>query len=309
MKHTPGHDTELGSVAGDRYTSLEQRVDAAARRLLGSHRAEGWRGFVVEFLAFGAKQAWACVFGAAMLSLIVLSALFYPDHAALARNDFLVLAAVAVQAIMLLTRLETGREVWVIVLFHVAGTAMELFKTSIGSWSYPPGGVLHLGHVPLYSGFMYASVGSYMVRVYRLFDLRFERYPPRWLTAVVSAAIYANFFTHHWLPDARWVLLVLVAIVWARTMMHFSVFRTAPRMPLLVAFGLVAFFIWVAENIATAGGAWFYPTQADGWTMVPITKWVAWFLLMIISVVLVTLVYPPRSPSDQQHPAADTTSR
>ena len=35
---------------------------------------------------------------------------------------------------MIATRLETGRELWVIVLFHVTGTAMELFKTDMGSW-------------------------------------------------------------------------------------------------------------------------------------------------------------------------------
>jgi len=68
------------------------------------------------------------------------------------------------------------------------------------------------------------------------------------------------------------------------------------RMPVVVAFGLVAFFIWIAENVATAAGAWFYPSQLDGWELVPLTKFVAWFLLMIVSVVLVTFVYRPRPP-------------
>ncbi|RAD75332.1 DUF817 domain-containing protein, partial [Burkholderia multivorans] len=70
------------------------------------------------------------------------------------------------------------------------------------------------------------------------------------------------------------------------------------RMPILLAFVLVAFFIWIAENIGTAAGAWLYPSQAGGWELVPVTKLVAWFLLMMISVVLVTFVYPPRPPED-----------
>jgi uncharacterized membrane protein YoaT (DUF817 family) len=279
-----------------RYTSVEERIDAAAHRLLAGAPENGARAWFVEFLVFGAKQAWACVFGALLLVVLVAARLWYPDDAAIARNDALVIAALLIQVGMLVARLETGREVWVIVLFHVVGTVMEVFKTGVGSWSYEEGGVLHIGAVPLFSGFMYAAVGSYMVRVYRLFDLRFARYPRVWLTAVVAAAIYVNFFTHHVVVDVRWVLVVAIVAVYGRTIMHFRVFRHTLRMPILVAFVLVALFIWLAENIATAAGAWIYPHQEAGWELVPLTKLVAWFLLMMISVVLVTFVYPPRAP-------------
>lgn len=284
------------SADGRRLTSVERRIDAAAHRLLADAPVEGPRAALVEFLVFGAKQAWACVFGAALLAVIVAARLWYPDDAALARNDALTLAAIAIQAIMLATRLESGRELWVIVLFHLTGTAMELFKTDVGSWSYDGDGVLRLGGVPLFSGFMYAAVGSYMVRVYRLFDLRFTRYPARWLTAIAAAAIYVNFFSHHFVLDLRWVLLAVVALLWWPTVMHYRVWRRVHRMPLLVAFALVALFIWFAENIATWGGAWLYPDQLDGWQPVSPSKLVSWFLLMIISVVLVTFVYRPRGP-------------
>ena len=54
-------------------------------------------------------------------------------------------------------------------------------------------GMLRIGGVPLFTGFMYAAVGSYLVRVYRLFDLRFDRYPRRRVTvrskAVGSKAV------------------------------------------------------------------------------------------------------------------------
>ena len=173
---------------------------------------------------------------------------------------------------------------------------MEIFKTAVGSWNYAPGGILHIGAVPLFTGFMYAAVGSYIVRVYRLFDLRFSHYPPRWLTVIIAAAIYINFFTHHFIIDVRLILVLATVIVFFRCRMYFHIHRRTLTMPVLLAFVLVAFFIWVAENIGTAAGAWLYPSQDDGWHLVPLTKLVAWFLLMMISVVLVTFVHRPRPP-------------
>ena len=78
--------------------------------------------------------------------------------------------------------------------------------------------------------------------------------------------------------------------------MLFKNHRSRPyrHLPLLLPFIGTAFFIWLAENIATWAGAWIYPSQQNGWELVSIQKLVAWFLLMIISVVLVTFVYPPR---------------
>ncbi|APX33846.1 hypothetical protein BH708_15275 [Brachybacterium sp. P6-10-X1] len=282
------------------FTPLEERLDTWAHRRSNAVPAEAGplRRGLLELGVFTAKQAWACVFGAAMLVLLVLARLVYPDDALLRRSDALVIAAVAVQAAMLVLRLEGGRELWVIMLFHVVGTAMEVFKTHVGSWSYETDGLLRIGGVPLYSGFMYAAVGSYMVRVMRLFDLRFLRYPPIWATALLAAAIYANFFTHHYLPDARWVLLLLVAWLYAPCVMTFRNRRGGARfrMPILLAFVGVAFFLWIAENVGTWAGAWIYPHQAAGWQLVPLTKFISWLLLMMISVVLVTLVHRPREP-------------
>ena len=279
-----------------RLTRVELALDAWAKGTLDRLPSTGVRGALVEFTAFVLKQAWACVFGALLLVVLLGTRLWYPDDATLARNDFLTLAATGIQVLMVAARLETLRELRVIVLFHVVGTAMELFKTDVGSWIYAADGVLRLGGVPLFSGFMYAAVGSYLVRVHRLFDLRFDRYPRRWITALVALAIYVNFFSHHVLPDARWVLMGLVVLVWLRAVMHFRVFRRTLRMPVLLAFGLVAVFIWLAENLATWSNAWAYPDQLEGWQVVSVAKLGSWFLLMIISVVLVTWVYPPEPP-------------
>jgi uncharacterized membrane protein YoaT (DUF817 family) len=61
-------------------------------------------------------------------------------------------------------------------------------------------------------------------------------------------------------------------------------------MPLLVGLGLVALFIWFAENIGTLARAWHYPNQKLAWEPVPLTKLGSWFLLMIISYTLVAVV-------------------
>lgn len=284
-------------TAADReFTRLELALDRAANRILAGRPATGPRAWLIECAVFVLKQAWACIFGALLLVAIVAARLWYPDDAALARNDALTIAAILIQVGMLTFRLESGRELWVIVLFHITGTAMELFKTDVGSWAYEAEGVLRIGAVPLFSGFMYAAVGSYMVRVYRLHDLRFTWYPPIWMTTIVATAIYLNFFAHHFMIDLRWVLLALVLVLWGRTIMYFRVWRVTLKVPVLVVFGGVALFIWLAENIGTWAGAWLYPHQEGGWELVSPQKLVAWFLLMIISVVMVTWVYRPRPP-------------
>ncbi|MFC3652059.1 DUF817 domain-containing protein [Dyella humi] len=252
-------------------------------------RARG-RGavFLHEFVCFGVKQAAACVFGGSMVLLLGFTWAFYPSHAALARYDFLTLAALAIQCVLIASRLETLEEAKVILLFHLVGTAMEVFKTSVGSWIYPEPSLLRIGGVPLFSGFMYASVGSYIARAWRLFAFRFTRHPPFAATAWLAVAIYANFFTHHFLPDARWVLFAVVALLFGRTWVHFRIRHAHRRMPLLLGFLLVATFIWIAENVGTFTAAWRYPMQHHGWRMVPLSKLGSWFLLMIISYVMVS---------------------
>lgn len=287
------------------FTAVEASIDRVAHRLLDGRGRSRWRRVVIEFGVFVLKQGWAAIFGGLLLACILAARLWWPDDAPIARNDALTVAAVAIQIAMLAFRLETLRELWVVVLFHIAGTVMELFKTDVGSWAYEADGLLRIGAVPLFSGFMYAAVGSYMVRTMRIFDLRFTRYPARWATVVIAAAIYANFFTHHFIWDLRWVLLAAIVLLWGGCVMRFRVLRAHLRMPVVVAFALVAIVIWGAENLATLGGAWLYPNQVDGWVPVSASKIVSWFLLMILSVVLVTLVHRPRAPEPPQ-PVADT---
>jgi uncharacterized membrane protein YoaT (DUF817 family) len=171
---------------------------------------------------------------------------------------------------------------------------MEVFKTSVGSWIYPEASLLRIGGVPLFSGFMYAAIGSYIARCWRLFDFRFTRHPPLWALTLLAVAIYINFFAHHYLPDARLLLFAATALLFGRCWIHFKVWSVHRRMPLLLGFGLVALFIWLAENIGTFTAAWVYPNQRHGWALVPLGKLGAWFLLMIISYTLVALLNQPQ---------------
>jgi uncharacterized membrane protein YoaT (DUF817 family) len=256
------------------------------------------RAFVWEFSLFVFKQAWACLFGAVLLAMELVTKWRWPQHAWLARYDFLFLAALCVQILLLVLRIESVREAKVILMFHVIGTCMELFKTSVGSWTYPEVNFIRIGHVPLFSGFMYASVGSYLARVTRIFEMRYTHFPRRSVTVVLAALIYANFFTHHFLPDIRALLFVLVALVFGRTWVYYKPFRSYRRMPLLLGFCLIALFIWLAENIATFAHVWVYPQQKNGWHVVSAGKYGAWLLLMIISFILVSFANPPRTPDE-----------
>ncbi|MCE7796940.1 DUF817 domain-containing protein [Sphingobium sufflavum] len=230
------------------------------------------RRWLYEFLLFGFKQAWACLFGGLLLVLLLGTHLFYPDNAMLARYDFLTLAACAIQIAMLVARLETVDEAKVIIAFHVVGTVMELFKTAHGSWIYPEAAFLRIGGVPLFSGFMYAAVGSYIARIWRIFDFRFSHYPRRGWTVLLAIAIYVNFFAHHWLPDLRIFLFCVGGLLFWRTRIWFRVWREDRCMPLVIGWLLVALFIWFAENLATFSNAWLYPSQKEGWTLVSPAK-------------------------------------
>jgi uncharacterized membrane protein YoaT (DUF817 family) len=271
-----------------------------ARFIAADERIAHWAGkrpataFLYEFVRYGLKQGWACLFGGAMVGLLIATSLWYPRGALLARYDFLFLAALVIQIAMLAFRLETFEEAKVILIFHVVGTAMELFKTAVGSWIYPEVAFFRIGGVPLFTGFMYASVGSYIARSWRLFDFRFVRHPPLWALFALSAGIYANFYTHHYFVDVRLALFAVMALLCGRTWLYYKVHRHYRRMPLLLGLFLVAVFIWIAENFGTLTRTWIYPSQINGWAMVPLGKLSSWFLLMTISYVMVAWVNKPQ---------------
>lgn len=238
---------------------------------------------VAQLLRFAWLEARACAFAVVIFAGLALSTVV---PLPVARYDALLVYGIVATLAFWALRLETGREVLGTAAFHVVGLAFEVLKVRLGSWAYPEEALTKIGGVPLYSGFMYAAVGSYIARAWRLMDLRLTRYRP-WPTAVLAAAVYANFVTHHFLPDVRVVLaLLLVAATW-RTWVHYTVGEARYRMPLALSFVLIGFFLWLAENISTIFAAYRYPDQADGWSMVHVGKFGSWALLVVVSFVLV----------------------
>lgn len=264
-----------------RKLPVERRLGDALRRVMPENLA--------EFLMFGAKMAWACVFAGALLVMIMLTSWFYPNGAPISRYDFLVIYALFVQILLLALRLESINEAWVILLFHISGTVMEVFKLSQGSWDYPESGVLEIGGVPLFSGFMYASVGSFMVRAMRAFDMRFVPYPRAGLTYALAILIYANFFWHHYFWDLRWVLILATLMIYGRVIVSFVPLERRLAMPFVLSGVLSALFLYLAENIGTLTGTWVYGTSnlKDFTSPMKITSW---YLLLYVSFVQVMLV-------------------
>jgi len=245
-----------------------------------------------EMLWFGHRQLLACVFGILLLAGLLLTKQ-WAETAPLSRQDFLFLYALGLQIALIVFRFEHREEVLVIFVFHLLATVMEWFKTSpgIASWQYPAEGVIfRVYQVPLFAGFLYSSVGSYIARAWRLHDFRFHAYPPVWMTALLAVLAYLNFFTHHFVADIRWVLIAASVLLFGRCRLTFLTGRRRRTIPLLAGFLVVAFLVWIAENAGTYARAWVYPDQTEGWKPVSLQKFWAWYLLMILSFVLVSIV-------------------
>ncbi len=244
-----------------------------------------------ELWLFGLKQGNAAIFGGAMLAVIVFTK--YVDIGFIHRYDFIFLFAVLFQLFLIAFRFEHRGEVVMIAVFHVLATLMELFKTSpeIGSWWYPEEAFFMIATVPLFAGFMYSAVGSYLARCWRIFKFHFSNYPPFILTVVLAVLSYLNFITHHFTYDIRFLLFLFSIIIFWKTRVHFMIIKTHRSMPLLLGFLLVSLFIWFAENIGTFASVWLYPNQHAGWQIVPFSKLGSWYLLMIVSFVLISGIY------------------
>ncbi|MEX3016364.1 DUF817 domain-containing protein [Gymnodinialimonas hymeniacidonis] len=243
-----------------------------------------------------AKIAYAALFGILILSALILTRLIWQDDWPLARYDALVIFAVTTQIVFIWRGLETWEEAKVILIFHITGTVMEIFKLAQGSWDYPDQGILEIGGVPLFSGFMYASVGSFIARAIRIFHIQFAPYPAFWMTFLLALAIYVNFYTHHYTYDIRWALFAATFILFWRTRIWFYPATNPLAIRLPVGAFLSAFLLWIAENIGTFTRTWTYETQGDT-GIVDIGKFGSWYLLLFVAFVTVTLVV-----RDAMHP-------
>ncbi|MEI7237056.1 DUF817 domain-containing protein [Pectobacterium brasiliense] len=266
---------------------LDQHFQQQLEKGITPSSPKGLTRFLIEFLYFGVKEARACLF----VGLFFLAVFSVPKAGwfSIPRYDLLLIFAILIQGWMVASKLETWDELKAITLFHLVGFALEVFKTSSGirSWSYPDFAYTKVLGVPLFAGFMYASVGSYIIQSWRLFDLKIRHHPPYWLATLVALLIYANFFTHHYIGDYRWYIAALAVGLYARTTVIFTPYDRERRMPLSLAFILIGFFIWLAENISTFFTIWSYPEQLGAWSMVHVGKWSSWALLVIMTFTIV----------------------
>jgi uncharacterized membrane protein YoaT (DUF817 family) len=243
------------------------------------------RVFTGQLLRFAWLEALSCAYAVALFA--GMAAIELLPTAPVAHYDLLLGFGLLLTLAAWATGWERGRNVAAIAGCHLLGLALELVKVRAGSWSYPHPALTKVGGVPLYSGFMYAAVGSFVCASWRLLRLRLSGYRPR-LMVLLAAAAYANFLTDRWWPDLRWPIALLLVLATARTTVHFTVGARRYRMPLALSFTLIGFFLWLAENIATALGAWRYPYQLHAWQPVSVAVWSSWALLIVVVFVLVT---------------------
>ena len=234
---------------------------------------------------FAYQQSLACIFPVVVFMAMAVSLKVQIPY--LPRYDFILLVCIVAQYLMVKYGLETKDELKAITVFHLIGLCLEIYKVHMGSWVYPEDAYFKVLDVPLYSGFMYASVASYIMQAWRRHDLAVVHWPSSWVTIPLAVAIYGNFFTHHYIYDFRWILLMALFVVFFRTFVYFTVDNHRLKMPITLSFFLIGFFIWVAENISTLFDGYRYPNQSDQWELVHIGKLSSWFLLIVISIIIV----------------------
>lgn len=261
----------------------------------------GMRPLLAELWHFFVANLRSSAFGAFLLSVFLATEIITVPG--ISRYDCIFLSAVAFQATALIFRFESLREFSVIIMFHVLATIMELFKTSpaIGSWVYPAAGsaIFVLGTVPLFTGFLYSAIGSYISRAFVFLRLSYGNFPAYFHLWILAALIYLNFFMHHFTYDIRYLLFAYVFVIFFKTKIYFQVYQKKRNMPFVVATFLAALFVWIAENVGTFTRIWLYPSQLEHWHLVSLGKLGSWFLLLILSFALVSIIYRDKLRSDE----------
>ncbi len=222
------------------------------------------------------------------IGLIAILALSSHLELTIPRYDFILLSAILLQLVLWQTQQESPTEWLPILIFHLLGLILELFKThpTIGSWRYPEFAYFKFMTVPLYTGFMYASVASFLIQWRKKSRVILIHYTAR-PVFLIAVCIYLNFFTHHFGLDLRWFLLISLVIFTWHSQMQFCWHQRTYRIPLLIVFFTLGLTLWLAENVATFYGAWQYPNQQISWHMVSTQKIISWSLLIVMSFVIV----------------------
>lgn len=240
---------------------------------------------------FVLKHLWAGLFGGILMLAIWISTVIWQDGWVVTRYDALLIIAVITQVLFFAFRLESLDEGIALIIFTALGLGIEFFNTARGNWAYPEGGVFTFAHVPLFVGFLYAAVGICILRMVRIFEMRFAPFPPYALALGLAVLIYANFFTQHLWVDIRIALFVAIVLMFGRTRIWFRSGGRVLWMPMLLSLFLSALGVWFAENLGTLTGTWLYNGQDQG-ESVSLATLGSWFLFLCVALIVSLLVLP-----------------
>lgn len=246
--------------------------------------------FIIFTLQFIYRAASAALFGLLLLMAFMLTAkMGSHQYYGFYRYDYLLFLALIIQFTLLYFKLESWAEAKVIALFHIMAMGMELFLThpAIASWQYPQPAIFKLWTVPLFAGFMYSAVGSFFARSLRLYRVSFEQLPHFSSMLLLAILSYINFMSKFFVPDIRILLFMSSILIFWKTKMSLQLSHYRLQIPMLPILAVLAFLIWVAENISTFYQIWLYPSQVNAWHMVGWGKLGSWYLLLLLSLVLV----------------------
>lgn len=249
-------------------------------------------------IEFSYKAASAALFGILLLIAFALTAsMGSHEFYGLFRYDYLLIYALIIQACLLYLKLESWAEAKVIALFHLMAMVMEIFLThpAIASWHYPQPALFKLLTVPLFAGFMYSAVGSFFARSLRLYHVSLSNLPQFSHMLILALLSYLNFMTKFFVPDIRYALFAWSTWMFWSTKIRFCLNQHQFNLPMLPVLWLLAFLIWIAENISTFYQIWLYPSQVDAWHMVGWGKLGSWYLLLLLSLVWVLKILGHRS--------------
>lgn len=253
---------------------------------------------------FSFKAVSAALFGILLLLAFAFTApMGSHEFYGLFRYDYLLFYALLIQICLLYLKLESWAEAKVIAMFHLMAMVMEIFLThpAIASWHYPQPAVFKVMTVPLFAGFMYSAVGSFFARSLRLYQVSLSALPSFTQMMCLAVLSYCNFMSKFFIPDLRYFLFAWSIMIFWKTKICFHIQHQSIQFPMLPVLLVLAFLIWIAENISTFYQIWLYPTQIDGWHMVGWGKLGSWYLLLLLSLVLVMKILGHRDQQANWH--------
>jgi uncharacterized membrane protein YoaT (DUF817 family) len=240
---------------------------------------------IARLFRFGKTLAVSAVFPCVIFG--TLAATRHMSFGPFARYDVIFVSFVLLQLALILAKFEDWHDARIAVSFHIVGLGLELYKVNVGAWAYPEDAWTKIHNVPLYSGFMYGSVAAFLSQLWKRLQFSLTHWPGPFAVALMGMGIYLHYFASGYSAGMRSLLMLGTGWLFARSRLEYVNSGKRRSIPVLFVFSALGLFVWIAENLATYLGAWAYPYQLEHWQMVKLSKINAWFLLGIVSFILV----------------------